>query len=79
MPVRLYCFHPGNGLVRTVPLYDQGSVDHAEAWVRSYNAEEKTSLIRAVLGQNELTVLRADESIRIPGLDYAKPTGGRKR
>lgn len=76
--IRLYLFHPGNGLVRTIPIHDQVGVDHAEAWIKTYNAEEKTNLIRAVLGENALTVLLPGDSIRIPGL-YAKPTGRGKR
>ncbi len=78
MTYHLYCFHPGRCLVRSVPLHDQGSIEHIDQWIRAYNLAEGISLIRAILGPNELVVLQRDDALRIPSSEFAAPSGGRK-
>lgn len=79
MAYNLYLFRPGTGIVRSVPLYTQEDVDHVNRWINQYNQAEGVSLIRAVLGPNELAVLAPDEDLRIPGIGYAAPQGRVKR
>ena len=77
MVYNLYLFRPGTGIVRSVPLYGQEDIQHVNKWISQYNQSEGVRLIRAVLGPNELAVLAPDEDLRIPGMTFAAPAGGR--
>jgi hypothetical protein len=69
---KLYLFHPGRTLVQAMEIHNQKEIDRLNKWIKSYNAEEGTRLIRAVLGQETLTVLGPDEDLRLP-TEFATP------
>lgn len=74
---KIYLFHPGRGLIQGIEIHVQKELDNLNKWIKGYNAEENTTLIRAVLGQETLSILGPDEDLILPK-DYAVPTGGKK-
>lgn len=74
---KVYLFHPGRTLVQSMAIHDQKEIDNINKWIKGYNAEENTHLIRAVLGQETLTVLGPDEDLRLP-TNFATPTTRKK-
>ena len=75
---RLYLFHPGRGLVQSLGIYTTDYIKAAKEFITSYETEEGATLVRAILGNTNLTVLSPDEDLRLP-TDYAEPTAPRRR
>lgn len=74
MAPTLYLFHRGRCLVRPIRLTQKSDITWANEFIRKYNEDNKTQLIRAILGNHDLVVLKPDEELRL--LDgYAEPTG----
>lgn len=74
---KVFLFHPGRSMVQAMAIHDQKEIDRLNKWVKGYNEEQGTHLIRAVLGQENLTVLGPDEDLRLP-TNFAKPTKVKK-
>lgn len=74
MAPTLYLFHPGRTLVRPIRLTQKSDITWANDFIRKYNEENKTQLIRAILGNNDLVVLKPDDELRLLE-EYAEPSG----
>jgi hypothetical protein len=66
--ITLYLFDvaAAQHLVHAKALYHQKDVTRETNWIKTYEEENGRKLIRAVLGVNELTVLKEGDEIILP-------------